>query len=96
MSFSGTTNGRDTPHAHGVMLRVVPPVTALVYPLALSALHQSAQHVAQAGNAPAKLTATLLLWLSVGLVYSVPALSLWVVARAGIDSRARPWVMSRA
>jgi len=64
-------------------------VAALLYPLALSGLHQSAQHVAQASDPLAKLTASLLLFFAVGLVYSVPALSLAAVARAGNDSRVR-------
>jgi hypothetical protein len=72
-----------------MMLRYVPSVAALLYPIALSALHQSGRQFAQASDITGRLAAGVLLCIAIGLVYSVPVLSLAVILKSGRDVVAR-------
>src|SRR5215469_8881534 len=55
----------------------LPPVAALFYPLAVRALYESGMLLHRAGGLGGAV-AWLAIVVSVGLVYGVPALSLWV------------------
>jgi hypothetical protein len=72
-----------------MMLRYVPSAAALLYPLALSALHQSGRQFAQASDTTGRLAAGMLLCITIGLVYSVPVVSLGVILKSGRDVLAR-------
>jgi len=72
-----------------VMLRYGPALAALLYPLALSALHQSGQQFLHAPDTAGRLGAGLLLGVAVALVYGVPALSLAAILKSGRDVLAR-------
>lgn len=71
------------------MLRYGPALAALLYPLALSALHQSGRQFVQASDTAGRLGAGILLCLAIALVYGVPALSLAVILKSGRDVLAR-------
>jgi len=71
------------------MLRYGPALAALLYPLALSALHQSGQQFLHAPDTAGRLGAGLLLGVAVALVYGVPALSLAAILKSGRDVLAR-------
>jgi hypothetical protein len=69
--------------------RLFPLLAAWLYPLALMALHQCGRQLAQASGSSEKVTAVILLCLAVALVYSVPAVSLAAILKAGDDVRTR-------
>jgi hypothetical protein len=73
----------------GLMLRYIPSVAALLYPLALSALYHSGRQFVHAPDRPGRLAAGIMLGIAIGLVYSVPALSLAVILKASRDVVAR-------
>jgi hypothetical protein len=68
-----------------MVFRYGPAAVALVYPLALAALHLSGQHFVHATSMTGRLLAGLAICVAVALVCSVPALSfttIWLSARA--------------
>ena len=76
MNVLGIRTAATQLNAGGMMRRYVPTVGALLYPLALFALYQSNRQFELASNMTGKLATGILLGIAVGLVYSVPALSL--------------------
>ena len=66
-----------------------PPAAALVYPLALVVLNQSARQFLQATNATAGLLAGISIGLAIALVYGVPILSFAAILQSGGQVRTR-------
>jgi hypothetical protein len=60
----------------------LPPVAAFFYPLAVRALYESGKLLHRAGG-PGGAVAWLAIVVSAGLVYGVPAVSIWVASRLG-------------
>jgi succinate dehydrogenase/fumarate reductase cytochrome b subunit len=92
MALFRTTTPRDVGNVApqgNWFLRLAPSLAALFYPLALAALHQCGLQLAQAPEISNKVTAGILLSFAVALVYSVPALSLVAILKAGDDIRTR-------
>jgi hypothetical protein len=89
MSFLGIQTAATQLNAGGMMRRCLPTIGALLYPLALFALYQSNRHFALASDATGKLATGILLGISIGLVYSVPALSFAVILKSSNDIQTR-------
>jgi hypothetical protein len=77
------------PGENGIMLRYVPSVAALLYPLALFSLHHFGRQFAHISDTTSRLAAVVPLCIAIGLVYSVPVLSLIVILKSGHDILAR-------
>jgi hypothetical protein len=89
MNFVGTPTATARLNAGSMMRRYLPMVSALLYPLAPLALYQSGQQFALASNMTDKLATGILLGIAIGLLYSVPALSLAVILKSGNDIQGR-------
>src|ERR1700752_1468286 len=89
MSFLRIQTAATQLDAGGMMRRCLPTVGALLYPLALFALYQSNRQFALASNTTGKLATGILLGITIGLVYSVPALSFAVILKSSNDIQAR-------
>src|ERR1700731_4893337 len=66
----------------GVIFRYGPAALALVYPLALAALHLSGQHFVRATETTGRLLAGIAICLATALVCSVPILSLTAISQS--------------
>jgi EamA domain-containing membrane protein RarD len=89
MSFLRIQTAATQLNAGRMMRRCLPTVGALLYPLALFALYQSNRQFALASNTTGKLATGILLGITIGLVYSVPALSFAVILKSSNDIQAR-------
>jgi|SRR5262245_15988123 hypothetical protein len=65
-----------------MIFRYGPAVVALVYPLALAALHLSGQHFVRATETTNRLLAGFAIFLAAALVYPVPLISFTVISRS--------------
>jgi hypothetical protein len=65
-----------------MIFRYGPAVVALVYPLALAALHLSGQHFVRATETTNRLLAGFAIFLAAALVYAVPLISFTVISRS--------------
>src|SRR5215475_6874654 len=68
------------------LLWLLPPAAALFYPQAVRALYESGKRLRRPGE-PSDTVAWLLIALSVGLVYGVPAVGIGVAHLLGRDQR---------
>jgi hypothetical protein len=89
VNFLRTRTTATRRNADRMMQRCLPTVSALLYPLAPLALYDSGRQFALASNMPDMLATGAILGIAVGLLYSVPALSLTVILKSGDDIQAR-------
>jgi hypothetical protein len=66
----------------GRIFRYGPAAVALVYPLALAALHLSGQHFVRATETPNRLLAGFAIFLAAALLYAVPLISFTVISQS--------------
>jgi hypothetical protein len=72
-----------------MVLRCGPSTAALLYPLALIALHQSGRLFVQAADVTGRLWAGVAMCVSAALVYSIPIVSFAVIVQSAHDLLAR-------